>query len=254
MTNIHFGSAFYDVEGFKKGKCTLLDVEVEEVGDVAGKSLLHLQCHFGQDTLCWSRLGAEVTGVDYSEKAIAQANLLAKELGISATFICSDVYELDSHLDGKFDVIFTSAGVISWLPDLRGWAETILSFLKPRGVFYIREFHPAAYMFDDSEESRIPAVRYPYFKLDEPMRFKNDGSYADPDADVIRTTYEWSHGIGEIVNALIDAGFKMDFLHELNYSSYKSHPFLIQGQDGMWRYPGLAGGLPLMFSIRAIKG
>ena len=253
LTKIHFESEFYDVEGFKKGKCMLPDVEIKEVGNVVGKSLLHLQCHFGLDTLCWARLGAKVTGVDFSEKAINQATLLAKELDINASFICCDVYELANCLDEKYDIVFTSAGVITWLPYLRQWAEVISHFLKPNGIFYIHEFHPTANIFDDVDEAKSPTIRYPYFKLDEPLHIKSEGSYADPGADIDSTSYEWCHGMGEIVNSLIEAGLKIEYLHEFNDGIYKSHPFLVQGDDGMWRFPGVAGGLPLMFSIRAAK-
>lgn len=253
LTKIHFESEFYDVEGFKKGKCTLLDVEIEQVGSVAGKSLLHLQCHFGQDTLCWARLGAKVTGMDFSQKAIDQAILLAKELDIPARFICCDVYELDRHLDEKYDIVFTSAGVLAWLPDLSRWADIISHFLKPNGIFYIHEFHPAAYMFDDADDAKTPTVRYPYFKLDEPLYFEESGSYADPDADIHNINYEWTHSMGEIINSLIEAGLTIEYLHEFNYSVCKLHPFLTQGDDRMWRFPSVTGGLPLMFSIRAVK-
>lgn len=253
LTKIHVESEFYDVQGFKKGRCMLPDVEIEEVGSVAGKSLLHLQCHFGQDTLCWARLGAEVTGMDFSQKAIDQATLLAKELGIPARFICSDVYELDKCLDEKYDIVFTSAGVLAWLPDLRRWAEVISHFLRPNGIFYIHEFHPAAYMLDDADDVKTPTIRYPYFNSDGPMRFEESGSYADPNADVDSTNYEWPHSMGEIINSLIEAGLEIEYLHEFNYCTYKSKPFLTQGDDRMWRFPNLAGGLPLMFSIRAVK-
>ena len=252
-TKIHFDSEFYDVQGFKKGKCTLPDVEIEEVGNVAGKNLLHLQCHFGQDTLCWARLGAKVTGMDFSEKGINQAVLLANELDIPARFICCNVYDLTEHLDEKYDIVFTSAGVLNWLPDLRLWAEVISHFLKPNGIFYIYEFHPTTYMFDDADDAKTPTIRYPYFNLDEPLRFEFDGSYAEPDADIHNTNYEWTHSMGEIINSLIEAGLKIEYLHEFNYCPYKLHPFSTQDDDGMWRFSDIAGGLPLMFSIRAIK-
>ena len=251
---VNVGSEIYDVEGFKKGRCMLPEVEVEEVGSVEGKSMLHLQCHFGQDTLCWARRGAKVTGVDFSEKGIDQAILLAKELDIPAKFICSNVYDLASVLDEKYDIVFTSIGVILWLPDLRRWAETVLHFLKPGGVFYIHEFHPAAYMLDDADDVKVPTIVYPYFNSGEPLRSELDGSYADPDADVHNTCYDWPHSMSEVVNSLIEVGLRIEFVNEFNYSVFKLLPFLIQGDDGMWRFDDIAGGLPLMFSIRATKG
>ena len=127
---LHAESEFYDVEGFKNGRNSLDSIELEEVGDVTGKSLLHLQCHFGMDTLSWARLGARVTGVDFSDKAIDIARSLSTELGIEADFICSSVYDLRKNLDGKFDIVYTSAGVLCWLPDLKQWAEIINHFPK----------------------------------------------------------------------------------------------------------------------------
>ena len=160
LTPIHVASAFYDVEGFKRGRCTLAAVEREEVGDVAGKSLLHLQCHFGLDTLSWARLGAEVTGVDFSGKAIAQARALVAALGIRAEFVCCELGELPGRLRGGFDIVFTSGGVLPWLPDLRSWAKTIVGLLKLGGVFYIREFHPFAGVMDDADHVRMPTPHY----------------------------------------------------------------------------------------------
>ena len=140
----------YDVEGFKKGRCTLSSIELEELDTVSRKSLLHLQCHFGMDTLSWARLGAKVTGVDFSNEAISLARPLSEESGIKAKFICSDMYELPDVLNEKFDIVLTSAGVLCWLPDLKLWAEIISHFLKPRGTFYIFEVHPFSHIFNNS--------------------------------------------------------------------------------------------------------
>jgi SAM-dependent methyltransferase len=251
-TGFHVKADFYDVEGFKHGKCSLSPIDREELGDVSGKSLLHLQCHFGMDTLSWARLGARVTGADFSEKAIAQARALAEELGIPAEFVCSNVYDLPGKLTGQFDVVFTSAGVLNWLPDMAAWARVIAHFLAPGGTFYIREFHPTAYIFDEKEASG-PLVRIPYFNTGQPLQFEAEGSYADRQADIKRESYEWPHGFGEIVNALIDAGLRIDFLHEFPFSTYQSHPWLTQGKDGLWRYEAVPNSIPLMFSIKTTR-
>ena len=253
ITPIHAESEFYDVEGFRQGRCTLLDIEVEEVGDVTGKGLLHLQCHFGLDTLSWARRGADVTGADFSKKSIELAGMLADEVSIPAKFVCSNLYDLPKNLTGEFDIIFTSGGVLTWLPDLREWGRVIAHFLKPGGVFYLREFHPTAYTFNDDEGVTAPAVRYPYFHSDKPLRFDDIGTYADTAADTRNVNYEWPHSLGDIVNALIDAGLRIEFLHEFPFCSYQSHPFLTQGDDGMWRYEQALDSLPLMFSIKARK-
>jgi SAM-dependent methyltransferase len=255
QTPFHADSPFYDVAGFKAGRCTLRPVEIEEVGDVAGKSLLHLQCHFGLDTMSWARRGATATGVDFSAKSIELARSLAAELGLGVRFVCCDVYDLPRHLDGRFDVVFTSAGVLAWLPDLGGWADVIRHFLAPGGVFYLREFHPFADIFDDDPDATSPRIRYPYFHADEPMEFgPHVGTYACAGARIRTRSYEWVHPISDVVNALIGAGLRLEFLHEFPYRTYPSHPFLTRGDDGFWRYGPAPEGLPLMYSIRASRG
>jgi SAM-dependent methyltransferase len=158
-TDTHLASAFYDVPGFLKGNSSLKDIELHLLGDVTGKSILHLQCHFGQDTLSLSRLGATVTGVDLSDKAIENAERLAKETGLPADFICCDIYDLPNYLDTTFDIVFTSYGTIGWLPDLDKWANIIARYLKPDGRFIFVEFHPVVWMFDNDFEK----VAYNYF-------------------------------------------------------------------------------------------
>jgi len=254
LTPIHAASEFYDLEGFKKGRCALMAVDREEVGEVAGKSLLHLQCHFGLDTLSWARLGARVTGVDFSARAVALAGSLAAELSIPATFICSNLYDLPRLLSSQFDIVFTSAGVLTWLPDLVRWAEVVDRFLKPSGFFYLREDHPTAYIFDDDDGVTKPALRYPYFPSSEPMRFEDQGSYADRSADIRTVSYEWTHNLAEVINSLTGAGLRIEYLHEYPWATYQSLPFLVKGKDGLWRYPEAPECLPLAYSVRASKG
>ncbi|MGH2556308.1 MAG: class I SAM-dependent methyltransferase, partial [Actinomycetota bacterium] len=175
---IHERSAFYDVPAFKRGESRLKDFEIEEVGDVSGKSLLHVQCHFGLDTLSWARLGAKVTGVDFSERSIEQARALAEEIGLDATFLLSNVYDLPEVLEGQFDIVYTSRGVLGWLPDVPRWAAVVARFVKPGGFLYINEMHPFLYVFDDSKEATQPRVKFPYFPRSEPLEFAVEGSYA----------------------------------------------------------------------------
>jgi SAM-dependent methyltransferase len=253
LVGVNVGSKFYDVEGFKQGECSLMEIERQEMGEVLGKRLLHLQCHFGMDTLSWARLGAQVTGVDFSEQAIETARLLAAEVGIAAEFVCCEISKLPDNLSEQFDIVFTSGGVLHWLPDLTKWAEVIAHFLKPGGFFYIREYHPFACVFDDEKEATVPKLRYPYFPAREPIRCEGVGTYADPTADIHVVTYEWTHSMGEIINVLISAGLRIEYLHEFDYCEYKSHPFLKQDNDGKWRALDIPGGLPLMFSLKAVK-
>jgi SAM-dependent methyltransferase len=256
LVDIHAKSDFYNLEGFKVGIRPLHELEIEELAaDVPGKSLLHLQCHFGMDTLTWARLGAKVTGVDFSDQAIAQAQALSKELSIDATFVCSNVYDLPQVLSGQFDIVFTSYGVLSWLPDLQRWGQVIAHFLKPGGLFYIAEGHPFIYIFNDESPSRDFKINYPYF-LTEPIKSEVQGSYADPTAQLVHTTqYWWNHSLSEIINALISAGLKINFLHEFPFCAWACLPDMEEGPDCMFRFKDerLRNILPLTFSIKATK-
>ncbi len=206
----------YGLAGFKRGETSLKSIELEEVGEVEGKSLLHLQCHFGMDTLSWARLGASVTGVDFSDKAIAVAKSLGDEVGIHARFICSNIYDLPQRLDERFDIVYTSYGVLCWLPDLSKWASVIEGFLKPGGMFYIVEGHPILNIFDNSNAATGFRVAQSYFHKTEPVRWEPEGDYADKNAAVRNPSFEWTHSLSDIINALIGAGLKIEFVHEFS--------------------------------------
>ena len=257
-TGIHTASEFYDVPSFRDGRqpIRLAGYEREEIGPVAGKSLLHLQCHFGLDTLSWARLGANVTGADFSERAVESARALAAEIGVPATFVLSNLYDLPDALEGEFDIVYTSRGVLGWLPDVAGWARVAAHFVRPGGTFYVTEIHPTAQVFEnDGVAPGELRLAYPYWSHAEPLTFDVHGSYADPDAATDPTLVEhgWDHSLGEIVTALIDAGLRIEFLHEFDFCEWKLD-FLVEGDDGRWRLPdGTKGQLPLFFSIRATK-
>jgi SAM-dependent methyltransferase len=220
---------------------------------VRGKSLLHLQCHFGLDTLSWARLGAQVTGVDFSEEGIALARSLSGELGIGADFVCSDIYELPNRLSRQFDVVFTSYGVLAWLSDLTRWGEVIAHFLRPGGTFYIAEIHPFAAVFYDGEEAEGLHVHYPYFHDPKPLRFEVEGSYASRAACTQKVTYEWSHSLGDVINALISADLEIEFLHEFPFVCYRTFPFLEQDDEGWWRFRERETAIPMTFSLKATR-
>jgi len=251
LTSIHARSEFYDVDGFKEGKCTLKSIELEELGDVSGKSLLHLQCHFGVDTLSWARLGAMVTGVDFSDVAIKLAHSLSEETGIKGDFICSDIYKLPDVLNKKFDIVFTSYGVLAWLSDLTKWAEIISHFLRPRGTFYIVEIHPFIHVFDNSTSVNELLVTHSYFQDSSPARWDPERDYADPDAQVVHGSFEWGHTVGDIMNALIKAGLNIEFMREFPVLPYRNFPFMEKDEDGWWHVKG--DKIPLTFSIKATK-
>jgi len=249
-TAIHAASEFYDVAGFKAGGNTLKTIECEEVGDVAGKSLLHLQCHFGLDTMSWARLGAQATGVDFSNDAMELARTLNAEVGTDARFICSDVYKLPDVLTEEFDIVFTSYGVLCWLPDLDRWADVVVRYLKPGGTFYIVEFHPVLQTLESTASGETRPF-YSYFRKelffagDEPS-YAGEGTIASPQ-------YEWQHSLGEIVTTLVEAGLGIEFLHEFPYCYYQALPTMVQGADGWWRFPEKNDSIPQMFSIRASR-
>lgn len=252
--DVHMASSLYQVDSFLVGETSLKPLEIEEVGDVSDRRMLHLQCHFGLDTLSWARRGARITGVDFSPVALERARELAAQTGIDARFICTEFYALPEVLDEVFDIVFTSYGAINWLPDIKGWAAIVARYLAPGGTFYMAEFHPFGFVFDgDDPKVRDFRVKYQYFHSREPLADENP-DYADPSAAfAAKTTYGWTHPIGEIVGALIDAGLRIQFLHEFPFSVYHQFPFLEQGSDGLWRAPEGMTPMPLLFSIRATK-
>lgn len=254
---INAASDFYDVASFRDGgrPIRLRDYEREEIGAVEGRTLLHLQCHFGMDTLSWARLGAIATGVDFSEVAIAAARELAAEVGVPARFVVSNLYDLPDVLDGEFDIVYTSRGVLGWLPDIVAWARVVAHFVRPGGFFYVTEIHPVAQVFLD--EGVAPGELrpvYPYWSHEAPLTFEAHGSYADRDAPTDGLVeHGWNHSLGEIVTALIDAGLRIEFVHEFDFVEWPVE-FLVGGDDGRYRLPpGTPGQLPLFFSIRATK-
>jgi SAM-dependent methyltransferase len=255
-TAVHASGGFYDLEGFKAGGVRIRPYEIELIGDVAGKTLLHLQCHFGIDTLSWARLGARVTGADLSPDAIELARALADELGFpGARFVRSNLYDLPEALEGTFDIVYTSRGVLGWLPDIRAWGRVVAHFLAPGGTFFVTEAHPVIQAFEN--EGVKPGelrLAYPYWEHREPLTFAVKGSYADPSADVgDLTEHGWDHGLGEIVTALIEAGLRIEKLIEYPFLDWKVD-FLVDDGNARWVLPpGTAGELPLMFSLLAAK-
>lgn len=247
-TGIHKDSEFYDLEGFKKNRNSLNNIELEELGDVKGKSLLHLQCHFGQDSLSWAALGADVTGLDFSEEAIATAKNLSLEMKLDASFVCANVYDTCAVVMGQFDIVFTSYGTIGWLPRLKPWAEIIAAKLKPGGFFYIADFHPVLWMLDDD----MKQLKYSYFN-DEVIVTQQKGTYTDREAPIEYTEYGWNHPLSDILNSLIGAGLQIEFLHEFPFSPYNCFANVEQHEDGMWRFKDKGNRFPMMYTIKAYR-
>jgi len=247
-TEVHVNSEFYDLPGFLAGKSTLNDIELSFLGDVSGKKILHLQCHFGQDTISFARMGAEATGVDFSNKAIEAARNLSVQTENHTRFICSDIYSLHEHINEEFDIVFTSYGTIGWLPDLEKWAWTISKFLKPGGTFVFAEFHPVVWMFDPAFEK----VAYRYFKSDA-ITETEIGTYADVTAPVEYEMITWNHSISEVVNNLIDAGLEINSLTEYDYSPYNCFRNTEEFEPGKFRIAHLGNNIPMVYSIKATK-
>lgn len=247
-SELHINSDFYDVEGFLKGKSSLNSIELELLGELKGKSVLHLQCHFGQDSISISRLGAEVTGVDLSDKAIALAKELAEKDQSIARFICCDLYELPAHLDEKFDIVFTSYGTIGWLPDLEKWGNLIRHFLKPNGKFVFVEFHPFVWMYDDNLEN----IQYNYFK-DEAIIETKEHSYTDGKLTETITDVSWNHGLSEVFKSLINNNLIIDSFEEYDYSPYDIFKDGEEFEKGKFRVKKWGNKVPLVYSITATK-
>ena len=247
-TDAHLESEFYDLEGFKNGNTSLNDIELDLFGDIKGKSILHLQCHFGQDSISLSRLGAEVTGVDLSYKAIQSAKKLAKETNTDTTFICSDIYDLPNHLEKEFDIVFTSYGTIGWLPDLDKWAKVVSIFLKPNGKFVFVEFHPVVWMFDDNFEN----IAYRYFNSGAIVEIES-GTYADKNADITQDYVMWNHGFSEVLNSLITNVLEINSLDEYDYSPYNCFNKTIEIAPKKFRIEHLGDKIPMVYSVLATK-
>ncbi|MFG3347508.1 class I SAM-dependent methyltransferase [Streptomyces sp. NPDC048018] len=252
---LHVASEFYDLDAFRAGKDPLRDFELAEVGDVSGRSLLHLQCHIGLDTLSWARHGAQrVVGLDFSEPAVDVARSLAADLGLTpdrAAFVAADAYDAAEAVpDSSYDVVYTGGGALNWLPDLERWAETAASLVAPGGFLYVAEFHPITDSFDDETATRLIND---YF-VREPWVDTSAGTYADLDADTVHNrSVEWVHPVGEVVTAIAKAGLRIEFLHEHDVTLFPRFETLTRHEDGYYRLPADRPRIPLMYSIRASK-
>ena len=245
---IHVDGEFYDLEGFIRGGSSNLPFEVDELGDVEGRSLVHLQCHIGKDTVSWARRGARVSGLDFSAPAIEAARMLAERIGVEADFVVSDLYDAQAAFGHRtFDIVYTGRGALNWLPDIERWAQVAAALVAPGGVLYVSEFHPFTHVFADADLT----VAYDYFH-DEPVVWDEPGTYADMTAKTVNNRcYEWNHGLGAVVSAVIDAGLQIELLHEHDITEFERWPMLVRGDDGRYRLPEGTPSLPLMYSLRA---
>jgi SAM-dependent methyltransferase len=249
---VHF-NAYREVDILRNGGIALDELEIRDIGDVKGKSLLHLQCHIGTDTLSWARLGAIVTGVDFSAQSLAYARRLQQELDLDATFIEANLYDLPEVLDGQFDIVYTSRGVLCWLRDLDAWAEVIAHFLKPGGIFYIMESHPFLNVFEEANPGQL-SISYPYFHRSEPTLWdEEDGDYADGSYIAQHPSYEWDWTLSDIIGALLKAGLVLESFGEHDRLFFERFPSMVEFEPGHFRLAQPADRLPLIFTLRARK-
>ncbi|MCB9197505.1 MAG: class I SAM-dependent methyltransferase [Flavobacteriales bacterium] len=243
---VHVNSEFYNTEHFSKGNSSLNSIELDLLSDIKKKKIIHLQCHFGQDSISLARLGAEVAGLDFSEKAISKAIELSQKENLNIKFVCADVYDATKVIKDKYDIVFTSYGTIGWLPDLNKWANTIKNLLKPGGKLIFVEFHPAIWMFDDN----FKEIQYSYFNREE-IIITSSSTYTDGSNIDEPTSISWNHSLSEVFQALKQAELEVIDFKEYDYSPYNCFNNTVQIEDSKYQIRGLEGKLPMVYSIIA---
>jgi len=248
-TLVHVDSEFYDNKSFIAGRSSLNPFELELLGDVKGKSILHLQCHFGQDSISLARTGADVTAVDLSDEAISKAKELALETKTEVDFVCCDVYSAKDHVKKQFDIVFCSYGTIGWLPDLEKWAGVVEHMLKPGGKVILVEFHPVVWMFDDD----FKELGYSYFNVG-PIIETSSGTYTDNDAPIKQEYVTWNHPLEEVIGSLLRSGLSLQNFKEYDYSPYNCFKHTIEFEPGKFRIEHCKNHLPMVYSVVFEKG
>ena len=246
-TDLHVESEFYDMKGFESGKSSLNKIELDILGNIKGEKILHLQCHFGQDTLSLTRMGARVTGLDFSDKAIHKARQISEKLDIKADFVCCNVLEMDQHITEQFDVVFASYGICGWLPQLDKWATLTAQRLKPGGRFILVDFHPFVWMFNNNFEK----IQYSYFNK-EVIIEEEEGTYADRGAAIKEKSYGWNHSLSEITSVLLKAGLSLTLFNEYDYSPYPCFNNIVKSDEG-YQLKGMEGKMPMVYGIEVTK-
>ena len=247
---IHLESDLYDVDGFLAGKSKLRPFELQEIGDVVGRRLAHLQCHIGLDTLSWARQGALVTGLDFSPAAIDAARDLARKAGIEAKFVVGDVLESAALLEDSFDIVYTGLGALCWIDDLECWSRQVADLLKPGGVLYLVEFHPLTDIFSENTLQ----VTDSYFDGGRAYRDDTPGTYADPNAVTSHNVnYSWTHPVSSVITRLLTAGFSLDLFTEHDFTLFPRFEGLVNGHEDVHRFPEGHPRLPLMYSLSATR-
>lgn len=255
----HAVSADYDVEKFRADPEFLSGVvrfDLPRLGSVDGLRCVHLQCHIGTDTLSLSRLGAQMTGLDFSAASLAEGRKLAAEVGSDINFVQGDVYDAVELLGaGEFDLVFTGIGALCWLPDIRRWAGVVAGLLKPGGRLFIREGHPMLWALDEQREDRLLALEFPYFERKEPQVWTEGGTYVETDTVFTQTTsMEWNHGLGEIVTALLENGLRLTMFEEHDSIPWNAFPDQMEHLgDGEYRIIDRPWRLAHSYTLQAVK-
>ena len=246
-TKVHMQSDFYDLPGFRKGVTSLQQIELDLLPkDLTGNDLLHLQCHFGLDTMSLSRMGASSTGVDFSPAAVEKARELAAEMNLDATFICEDILSFEP--SKQYDIVFSSYGTVGWLPDIKEWARTVNAALKPGGKFYFIEFHPIMWMLDDDFEK----FHYPYSSHDV-IAGSSESTYTGNELETKQSWITWNYGFGAVVGSLLETGLKLEHFEEYDHSPYYIHDRMVETGHRQYQIKGFQGMFPLTYSLIATK-
>jgi SAM-dependent methyltransferase len=255
----HAASPDYQLERYAADPGFLSHVvrfDLPRLGAISGLRGVHLQCHIGTDTVSLARLGASMTGLDFSASAVEQARRLAERIGADARFVQADVYSAVEVLGrGAFDLVFTGIGALSWLPGIRRWAAVVANLLRPGGRLFLREGHPMLWALDEEREDDLLVVRDPYFEREEPVVFEDDGTYVRTDAVFQHTiTHEWNHGLGEIVTALLDAGMQITALAEHDSVPWEAMPGKMERiGGGEWRLADQPWRVPHSYTLQAVR-
>jgi 2-polyprenyl-3-methyl-5-hydroxy-6-metoxy-1,4-benzoquinol methylase len=243
----------YMLDRFRAGEDALHEIEAAELGDIAGKRVLHMQCHIGRDTLCLARRGAHVTGLDFSAEALRVAHDLAAATGIAATFVQGRVEEAPRLTPGPFDLVFTTWGTICWLPDMVAWAQAIAAVLAPGGELYFADAHPGLLVMEEENGRMVPTLDFVTL-IDRPIEIMSATTYTgDPTIMTNQANREWMHSLSSIFGALIDAGLTLEMFREHEVLPWRGLPLMVPASDRMWRLPDGHPRFPLSFSLRASK-
>jgi SAM-dependent methyltransferase len=255
----HAASPDYAFARFAEDPSHLSNVvqfDLRRLGNVRGLDGVHLQCHIGTDTVSLARLGAHMTGLDFSQPALAEARRLAASANVEVTFVLADLYDAPKVLgEGRFDLVFTGVGALNWLPDIRRWAQVVAHLLRPGGRLFLREGHPVLWALADPRPDGLLALEYPYFEQAEPTVWDEGGTYVQTD-QVFTTTvaHEWNHGLGEIVTAVLDAGMKLTMLVEHDSVPWEALPGQMEDLGGgEWRLSDRPGRLPHTYTLQALR-